>query len=42
VNKIIGDKLIVKGLEEGERIVAIGTENVEEGILVEIRKEIEE
>jgi membrane fusion protein, multidrug efflux system len=40
--KTIGDQLIVSGLEEGEKIVATGIENVEEGSLVTIRKEIEE
>jgi len=40
--KIIGDQLIIKGLTESEKIVATGTENVEEGSLVDIRKEIEE
>jgi len=40
--KIIGDQLIIDGITENEKIVATGTENVEEGSLVDIRKEIEE
>jgi len=40
--KTIGDQLIIDGLIEGEKIVATGTENVEDGSLVNIRKEIEE
>lgn len=40
--KIIGDRLIVEGISENEKIVATGTENVEESTLVEIRKEVKE
>ncbi|MCF7920435.1 MAG: efflux RND transporter periplasmic adaptor subunit [Candidatus Cloacimonetes bacterium] len=42
IEQTIGDQLIVTGVAEGDRIVAIGTENVEQGSRVEIRQEIEE
>jgi len=38
--KIIREQLIIDGLTEGEKIVSTGTENLEEGTLVDIRKEI--
>jgi membrane fusion protein, multidrug efflux system len=42
VDKIIGDQILVSGVADGDRIVAIGTENVQDGLKVEIRKEIKE
>lgn len=42
VEKVIGDKLIISGVQVGDKIVANGTENVEIGSLVDIRKLIED
>jgi RND family efflux transporter MFP subunit len=42
VEKVIDDQIIISGVAEGDRIVVIGTENIEDGMIVEIRQEIEE
>jgi RND family efflux transporter MFP subunit len=42
VIRSIGSKMIVEGMNENDKIVATGTENVEEGSLVNIRKEVKE
>ncbi len=42
VTDIIDDLLLIEGVTAGEKIVAVGTENVENGMKVMIRKEIGE